>query len=139
MIKKIFFLTIVMSITMFSQPYYYYFTGNPKYTVPGYSGDIYRLNLATNSVQLFDEDVGRVNGTIFSNVDQSKIFFQERFSFAVIDVNDPSLDSKEILQGVNEILEIKDSPMLNRYYVLIEDDQDRTKTIVLDRTDPSTY
>ncbi|HUI30428.1 MAG TPA: hypothetical protein VLX91_09445 [Candidatus Acidoferrales bacterium] len=133
MLKRILFLTVLASSAVYAQPYYYYFKHNSAYDVPGYSGDIYRLDLMTNSSELFVKDAGRVNGPIFHNSDQSRIFFQVRFSLATVDVSDPSLQIKYALNGINEVNEIKDSPKTNRYYITIDDMQDSTRTIVVDR------
>ena len=134
MLKRIIFLILLVTSAVYSQPYYYYFKYNPSYEVPGYSGDIYRLNLTTNTNELFLQDVGRVVGKIFSSLDQSEIFFQERFSFIVIDVSDPSHSEKEILSGINEIHGVKDSPETNRYFITFDDEQDSTKTVIIDRS-----
>lgn len=133
MLKRILFLTMIASSVVYSQPYYYYFKYNSAYNVPGYSGDIYRLNLITSNSELFIKNAGRVNGPIFFNSDQSRIFFQVRFSLATIDVNDPSLQIKYALDGINEVIEIKDSPKTNRYYITFDDMQDSTRTVVSDR------
>ena len=132
--KAIVFLTLMVSSIAQSQPYYYYFQYNSSYNVPGYSGDIYRLNLSSNSNELFLQDAGRIVGKIFSNSDQSKIFFQMRFSLIVIDVNDPSHRETEILSGINEIDGVKDSPGTSRYFITFDDEQDSTKTVIMDRS-----
>jgi hypothetical protein len=134
MIRRIILLVIVISSVAYSQPYYYYYQYNSSYDVPGYSGDIYRLNLTTNGNELFASNVGRVNGPIFYNSDQSIIFFQVRFSLVLIDVSDPSRQETEILSGINEIHGVKDFPGTNRYFVTFDDDQDSTKTVIMDRS-----
>ncbi len=134
MITRIALLAFAVSSIAYSQPYYYYFAYNPDYDVPGYSGDIYRLNLSTNSNALFAKNVGRVNGRIFSNTNQSEIFFQVRFSLVAMDVSDPSRHERELLSGVNEIDGIKDSPQTNRYFITFDDEQDSTKTVIIDRS-----
>ncbi len=92
------------------------------------------LNLSTNSIELFAKNVGRVNGGILSNTDQSEIFFQIRYSLVAMDVNDPSRRERELLSGVNEIDGIKDSPETGRYFITFDDEQDSTKTVIMDRS-----
>ncbi|HEY9167695.1 MAG TPA: hypothetical protein VIS48_16195 [Candidatus Kryptonia bacterium] len=131
--KAIVFLMVVVASAAYSQPYYYYFKYNAAYNVPGYSGDIYRVNLATNGNELFARDAGRVNGPILRNSDQSRIFFQVRFSLATIEVNDPSHNTKYVLDGMNEVVHIMDSPKTNRYYVSFMDMRDNTTTVAVNR------
>jgi len=133
MLKSIILLTALVSSGVYAQPYYYYFKYNSTYNVPGYSGDIYRLNLATNNSELFVSNVGRVNSLIFYNSDQSRIFFQVRFSLATVYVNDPSLHIRYVLGGINEIDGVKDSPGTNRYFITFDDEQDSTITVIMDR------
>jgi len=133
-LKRIIFLILLVTTAVYSQPYYYYFKYNPSYDVPGYSGDLYRLNLTANTSELFLQDVGRVVGKIFYSFDQSEIFFQEGFSLMAIDVSDPSHPEKEILSGVNEIHGVKDSPETHRYFITFDDEQDSTKTVIIDRS-----
>jgi hypothetical protein len=132
MLRIITFVTVMITSVVYSQPYYYYFKYDSSYHVPGYSGDIYRLNLVTNSSAVFAENVGRVNSEIFTNMDQSEIFFQVRFSLAVIDVNDTTHHSRYVLDGINQLVGTKDSPGTNRYYVTFEDEQDSTKIVAMD-------
>ncbi len=102
--------------------------------MPGYSGDIYRLNLATNSNELFFANAGRVVGPIFCNSDQSEIFFQMRFSLMAVDAIVPSPQERQIMTGVEELVDIKDSPIMNRYYISFMNTEDSDMTVVINRT-----
>ncbi|MFA5832567.1 MAG: hypothetical protein WDA22_03715 [Bacteroidota bacterium] len=129
-------LSILISTVVYTQPYYYYGKSNPNGDEKpgGYSIDIYRLNLTTNISEPFLIDVGRVNSPMYPNIEQSKIFFLLRFSLMVIDVKDVSPRAQEIMSGINEIVEIKDSPAMNRYYIVFDDNiEGNRKMVVLDR------
>jgi hypothetical protein len=85
-----------------------------------------------NSDELFARNVGRVNSQIFTTNDQTALFFQKRFSLFVLDVNTNQMN--EVLPAIHTFIGIRDSPKMNRGYVVLgDDDEFYEKTVVVDR------
>ena len=108
-----------------AQPYIYY----PKPIGNSMLNDIYRINLAIGEDKLFIKNVGHVSMS-FQNLDETKIYLDQRGWLTLIKVDNPSKKIK-IAEGYESIIDVQEAPIINRVIIEYSDEEGFYKNTVI--------